>query len=63
MGAAVYVISYFTTGWLVPVLTALVGGVLYLVLLIVFRVFSRSELSALPLGKRLVALNDRIYKG
>lgn len=61
MGAAVYVISYFTTGWLVPVLTAVVGGVLYLVLLLLFRVFSRAELSAMPLGNRLVAINDRIF--
>jgi len=61
MGAAVYAISYFTTGWLVPALTALVGGVLYLVLLLLFRVFTRSELSAMPLGKKLVAINDKIF--
>lgn len=61
MGAAVFTISYFTTGKALPMVIAAVGGLLYFIMLILFRVFTRNELSGLPLGKKLVALNDKIF--
>jgi len=61
MGAAVFAISFFTRGWALPLITAIVGALLYLAMLILFRVFNRGELAALPLGKKLVALNDKIF--
>lgn len=61
MGVAVFVISLFTAGMALPLVTALAGGMLYLVILLLLRVFDRAELAALPMGKRLLAINDKIF--
>ncbi|HPO53488.1 MAG TPA: polysaccharide biosynthesis protein [Clostridia bacterium] len=61
MGAAIFAIGYFTTGWALPFVTAVVGAALYLAMLLAFRVFSRDELAGLPLGGKLVAITDKIF--
>lgn len=56
MGALVLLIKFLTVGKAAVIITAVVGGIAYVVLLFVFRVFTRNEVLSLPFGNKIVKI-------
>ncbi len=63
MGGAVLLINLITNGKSAAIAATIVGGIIYFLLLLVFKAFSESELLSLPFGKQLAALSKSITRG
>ena len=62
MCGAVLLVSYFGTGRLMTIITAVVGGLLYLLFLLILRAFSDNELKSMPFGKYILRFSLKLRR-
>jgi len=61
MGFAIFITDRFRSGFWGVFTVAAISAVLYLIALFTLKVFSREELAAMPFGKQLVAIDEKIH--
>ncbi len=59
-GLSALIISNFSSGRYINILSIFVAGVVYIVVLLLFKTFNEDDISALPMGKRLVFLCKKV---
>jgi stage V sporulation protein B len=62
MCGAVLLVSYFTAGRVMTIITAIVGGILYILFLLLFKAFDDNELKSMPFGKVLLKLSQKLRR-